>query len=55
MKFLENLLPTIATIEIYININYNWNSISLYILDIEFNLLGYIKNSEDLDLDRLKI
>ena len=55
MKFLEDLLSTIIIIRIYINIDYNWDSILLYILDLKFNLLGYIKNSKDLDLDKLKM
>ena len=55
MKFLENSLPTVITIEIYINIDYNWDPILLYILDIKLNLLGYIKNNENLDLNKLKI
>ena len=55
MKFLENSLSTIAIIGIYINIDYNWDPILLYILNIEFNSPGYIKNSENSDLDRLKI
>ena len=55
MKFLENLLPTIAIIGIYIDIDYNWDSILLYILNMEFNLLRYIKNSKNLDLDKLEI
>ena len=55
MKFLEDLLPTIIIIKIYININYNWDPILPYILDIKFNLLKYIKNSKDLDSNRLKI
>ena len=55
MKFLENLLPAIVIIGIYIDIDYNWDSALLYILDIELNLPGYIKNSKGLDLDGLKI
>ena len=55
MKFLENSLSTIAIIGIYKNINYNWDSTLLYILNIKLNLLKYIKNSKDLDLDRLEI
>ena len=55
MKFLEDLLPTIVIIGIYIDINYNWDLTPLYIPDVEFNLLEYIKNSKNLDLDRLKI
>ena len=55
MKFLENLLPAVIIIGIYIDIDYNWDPALLYILDIELNLPGYIENSEDLDLDGLKI
>ena len=55
MKFLEDLLSTIVIIGIYIDIDHNWDSILLYILDMELNLSKYIKNSENLDLDRLKI
>ena len=44
-----------ATIGIYINIDYNWNPTLLYILDMEFNLSEYIKNSKNLDLNRLEI
>ena len=52
---MENSLPIITIIEIYIDIDYNWDSALLYIPDIKFNLSGYIKNSKDLDLDGLKM
>ena len=55
MKFLENLLLTITIIKIYIDINYNWDSVLLYILNMELNLLRYIENSKNLDLDGLEI
>ena len=55
MKFLENPLPTITTIGIYINIDYNQDSAPPYILDIELNLLRHIENSKNLDLNKLKI
>ena len=55
MKFLENLLSTMATIRIYIDINYNWDFVPLYILDIEFNLPGYIENNKNSDLDGLEM
>ena len=44
---MENLLSTIAIIGIYIDIDYNWDPILLYILDLEFNLLKYIKCQDD--------
>ena len=55
MKFLENLLPTIATTGIYIDINYNWDPAPPYIPDMKLNLPGYIENSEDSDSDRLEM
>ena len=51
MKFLEDPLPAIATIGIYIDIDYNWDPVLLYISDIELNSPGYIENNKDLDLD----
>ena len=52
---MENSLSAVATIGIYIDIDYNWDSALLYILDIKFNLSKYIENSEDLDLDGLEM
>ena len=51
MKFLENLLSTIVTIGIYIDIDYNWDPAPPYIPDVELNLPGHIENSEDSDSD----
>ena len=52
---MENLLPAVIIIGIYIDINYNWNPVLLYILDMELNSPEYIKNSENSDSDKLEM
>ena len=55
VKFLEDSLPAVATTGTYIDIDHNWDPAPPYILDIELNSPGHIKNSEDSDSDGLEI
>ena len=55
MKFLKDPLSTIAITGTYIDIDHNWDPAPPYIPDVKLNSPRHIKNSEDLDSDRLEI
>ena len=55
MKFLKDPLPAVAITGTYIDIDHNWDPAPSYILDVELNSPGHIKNSEDSDSDGLEM